>query len=73
MASLSGRAREQQQQRQQQRQEVERSISAEAELISLRRKAESWGANENEESISSFTGRWEAFSNWFPAKARALR
>ena len=37
-------------------------------LIALRRKAAAWGANEDEESISGFSGRWEALNNWFPAK-----
>ena len=40
----------------------------EAQLIALKRKAASWGANEDEESITGFQGgRWEALSNWFPA------
>ena len=55
------------QQRQEDRQEAEQSINAEAQLIALRRKAAAWGANEDEESITGFTGRWEALSNWFPA------
>ena len=43
------------------------SINAEVQLIALRRKAAAWGANEDEESITEFTGRWEALSNYFPA------
>lgn len=62
MASLSRRR-----EREEQRDDAMRSINAEAEIIALRRKAASWGANENEESISGFTGRWEALSNWFAA------
>ncbi|EOD32327.1 hypothetical protein EMIHUDRAFT_231090 [Emiliania huxleyi CCMP1516] len=46
---------------------AERSISVEAELIALRRKAAAWGASEEQESITDFTGRWEALANWFPA------
>ena len=46
---------------------AERSINQEAQLIALRRKAAAWGANEDEESITGFSGRWEALSNWFPA------
>jgi len=46
---------------------AERSINQEAQLIALRRKAAAWGANEDEESITGFAGRWEALSNWFPA------
>ena len=49
-----------------QRQDAERAIAVQAEVISLRRKAASWGANEDEESISAFVGRWEALANWFP-------
>ena len=50
------------------RQEAEASINMEAQLIALKRKAASWGANEDEESITGFQGgRWEALSNWFPA------
>ena len=37
-------------------------------MIALRRKAEAWGANEDQESITSLSGRWEALSNWFPAQ-----
>ena len=48
--------------------EAEASINMEAQLIALKRKAASWGANEDEESITGFQGgRWEALSNWFPA------
>ena len=60
MTSLSAR-------RQQERQDAERSINLQAEVISLRRKAAEWGADEDEETISSLAGRWEALSNWFPA------
>ena len=49
------------------RSDAERSINSEAELISLRRRAATWGANESEESITSLEGRWEALGNWFPA------
>ena len=48
------------------RQAAEHSINVQAEVISLRRKAASWGASEGEETISSFTGRWEALGNFFP-------
>ena len=64
MASLSGRK----QQQQEARSEAERSINAQAEIIALKRKAASWGANETEESITSLTGRWEVLANWFGAK-----
>ena len=63
MTSLSGAGR--QAERAAARGEAERSISVEAELIALRRKAASWGANEDYESITGFTGRWEALQNWF--------
>ena len=39
------------------RSEAEHSISVEAELLALKRKAEAWGADENCESITSFAGR----------------
>ena len=56
------------QKRMEDRQEAEASINMEAQLIALKRKAASWGANEDEESITGFQGgRWEALSNWFPA------
>ena len=56
------------QKRMEERQEAEASINMEAQLIALKRKAASWGANEDEESITGFQGgRWEALSNWFPA------
>ena len=42
---------------------AERSISLQAEVISLKRKAAAWGANEDEETISALTGRWEVLSN----------
>ena len=62
MASLSRRR-----EREDAREDAMRSINAEAEIIALKRKAASWGVNENEESISGFSGRWEALSNWFAA------
>ena len=46
---------------------AERSINLQAEVIALKRKAADWGADEDAETISSLTGRWEALSNWFPA------
>eukprot|EP00964_Phaeocystis_antarctica_P046709 scaffold27011_cov63-Phaeocystis_antarctica.AAC.1 len=55
------------QKRMEDRQEAEASINMEAQMIALKRKAASWGANEDEESITGFSGRWEALSNWFPA------
>ena len=61
-----GRA-SQMQKRMEDRQEAEASINMEAQMIALKRKAASWGANEDEESITGFSGRWEALSNWFPA------
>ena len=63
MASLSGRMEK----RMQAKDEAERTINAQAEIIALKRKAAAWGANENEDSITSFTGRWEALANWFGA------
>ncbi|KAL1522112.1 hypothetical protein AB1Y20_021754 [Prymnesium parvum] len=56
------------QQRDEARSEAERSINYEAQVIALKRKAASWGANETEESITSLSGRWEALANWFGAK-----
>ena len=61
-----GRA-SQMQKRLEDRQVAEQSINMEAQLIALKRKAAAWGANEDEESITGFSGRWEALSNWFPA------
>jgi ribA/ribD-fused uncharacterized protein len=55
------------QKRADERDDAERLINAEAEMLALRRKASAWGAREDQESITSFTGRWEALSNWFPA------
>lgn len=55
------------QKRADERDDAERAINAEAEMLALRRKAAAWGAHEDQESITSFTGRWEALSNWFPA------
>jgi ribA/ribD-fused uncharacterized protein len=40
-------------------------IAVQAEVIALKRKAAAWGANEDEETISAFIGRWEALANWF--------
>jgi hypothetical protein len=48
-----------------QRQDAERLIAVQAEVIALKRKAAAWGANEDEETISAFIGRWEALANWF--------
>eukprot|EP00967_Tisochrysis_lutea_P082528 scaffold114259_cov31-Tisochrysis_lutea.AAC.1 len=62
MASLS-RA----QKRADEREHLERAIHVEAEMLALRRKAVAWGAREDQESITSLSGRWEALSNWFPA------
>ena len=47
------------------RQDAERLIAVQAEVIALKRKAAAWGANEDEETISAFIGRWEALANWF--------
>jgi len=55
------------QKRAEERDDAERSIGIEAEMLALRRKATLWGASEDQESITSFSERWEALSNWFPA------
>ena len=52
-------------QRAEERSAAERSISLQAEVIALKRKAAEWGAHEDRETISSLTGRWEALSNWY--------
>lgn len=72
MTSLShpsavSRAEERGRKRWEERAEAERSINAEAEMLALRRKAAAWGASEDQESVTSLTGRWEGLSNWFPA------
>ena len=53
-------------QRKEEREAAERSIAAQAEIISLRRKAAAWGADEDQETISAFADRWEALANYFP-------
>ena len=62
MTSLSRRA-----EAAEERATINRSIELQAEVIALKRKAAAWGANEDEESISELTGRWECLANWFPA------
>ena len=52
-------------QRAEERATAERSIAVQAEVIALKRKAAEWGAQEDLETISSLTGRWEALANFF--------
>ena len=54
-------------QRAEERAAAERVISAQAEVISLKRKAREWGAHEDLETIASLGGRWEALSKCVPS------
>ena len=67
MTSLSGSHVAKATARREEREAAERSISVQAEVIALKRKAAGWGASEDQETIGSLTGRWEALCNWFTA------
>ena len=59
MCSLSGQYSAKSTAARQEREAAERAINVQAEVIALRRKAAAWGANEDEETITALTGRWE--------------